>query len=165
MGKNKNIVPVLVKSSEEIRAIAKAFYQSSKILGTVGGEFWDIENMNQDEMDKNINIKCALPKIVLRALSAEIALKAYTFQDGFVCEGHNLYEIFVNVEEEKRNEIKIQTMLNIQKMYPNRRYNEKEFEIDLLSISKVFVDWRYIYEKDEYELDYEFLDAFTNSLF
>ena len=111
MGKNKNIVPVLVKSSEEIRAIAKAFYQSSKILGTVGGEFWDIENMNQDEMDKNINIKCALPKIVLRALSAEIALKAYTFQDGFVCEGHNLYEIFVNVEEEKRNEIKIQTML------------------------------------------------------
>ena len=121
--------------------------------------------MNQDEMDKNINIKCALPKIVLRALSAEIALKAYTFQDGFVCEGHNLYEIFVNVEEEKRNEIKIQTMLNIQKMYPNRRYNEKEFEIDLLSISKVFVDWRYIYEKDEYELDYEFLDAFTNSLF
>lgn len=149
---------VYVEDRSIIYSIARSFYDSATILGLFSGEFFDPENC------QSINPKFKIPQIVIKALSAEIFLKSLTYNDKQVCDGHELYKLFNLITESLQDEIIAETYNVMKATYHKRSCNNEEFYIDLAEISKTFNNWRYIYENETNELDFQFFDAFVAAL-
>lgn len=147
-----------------IEKTAGAFYASACILGFCGGEFYDLDMIGEKEIDrKDINEGIKIPQMVLQAFAAELYLKSLLFNDNTQVRGHELYDLFSQLNANIRHEIINDTIKWITNLYPERKITEQEFEIYLIEISKVFVDWRYVYEKESIDIDIQFFDAFIKA--
>ena len=102
-----------------------------------------------------------IPAIVCAAFSIELALKANIAFQGDAdklkklksSDRHNLFKLFELLLVETQDEIFIGTKLA-----------KSEFLEKIQTISNAFVDWRYVYEKDEISIDYTFLNDFAQTL-
>lgn len=94
-----------------------------------------------------------VPAVTNRAFSIELYLKAILKNDGALKEGHKLHQLFGALKHERRTQIIEETGLDSQ-----------EFQRDLTKISNAFVEWRYLYEKDDIKIAWDFLQKFSSAV-
>lgn len=87
-----------------------------------------------------------IPGLVCRVFSVELSFKAIIKAKGGNGRGHKLEKLFKEIPEAERSLIIKETSLS-----------ESQFYEKLCAVSNAFVDWRYIYEKGQENLDYKFL--------
>ncbi len=87
------------------------------------------------------------------AFSIELGLKMIILRAGGQSEGHNLSKLFnalaVPIQEQIVREIGVKM---------------EEFTCSLEAVSTVFVDWRYIHEKESAHLDFMFLSRMAKAI-
>jgi hypothetical protein len=87
-----------------------------------------------------------VPAITNRAFSIELFLKAILRKDGVSEKGHKLHLLFNKLKQEHQMQIIEKTGLDSQ-----------AFRKNLLNISNVFVEWRYLHEKEDITITWAFL--------
>jgi len=92
-----------------------------------------------------------IPIVTNLAFACELFLKTLLQKSGSPKGGHNLLDLFNSLPEEIQNEI---TGLN----------KSQEFVIELKQISRLFEEWRYIYEHHLKSLNFSFLLEFAERL-
>lgn len=93
------------------------------------------------------------PIIVNISFSCELFIKCLLAKNKAPTKGHNLKELFDELDNEQRQQIKTLT-------------KENDFDIVLKNHSDFFVKYRYVYEKDNKitNVNLSFMFAFANSL-
>ena len=94
-----------------------------------------------------------VPAVVCAVFSIELGLKSILALEKKKVMGHELKKLFIKLSPNSRKELSV--LLSI---------TEDELRKRLISISKVFVEWRYIYEKESAQLDEGFLRAFAKAV-
>lgn len=87
-----------------------------------------------------------VPAVVCGAFSIEIGFKAIILQEGGNATGHELSKLFDKVSPALQDLIVKEVGLDL-----------SVFSVELNKISNVFVEWRYIYEKDFAQIGIDFL--------
>jgi hypothetical protein len=93
-----------------------------------------------------------VPGIVCGALSIELAFKAMLIKAGGRVSGHKLSELFQKLEPRLQNEI-IQAV----------GLDHDTFAYELTKMSNAFVQWRYIYEYPEVNLNLGFMEQLSRA--
>ena len=94
-----------------------------------------------------------VPAVTNRAFSAELYWKGILAFEGVSKTGHELKELFNEISDELKNQIINLTSLDSQ-----------EFQNNLNKISNAFVEWRYLYERDDIQIVWSFLQKFSNAV-
>lgn len=87
--------------------------------------------------------------IFIVSFLCEIGLKALLVYDNQKAIGHNLYELFIGLNEDMQNALAILNDCSL-----------IEFKEKLKKNSDHFVEWRYFYEGKSKEFDVKFIDRF-----
>jgi HEPN domain-containing protein len=107
----------------------------------------------QRPINKNQTEWLLVPAVTNRAFSVELFLKAILENDGVSKKGHKLNELFGLLEQERKTQIVKETGLDSQ-----------TFQRDLMKISNAFVEWRYLYERNDIKVEWEFLQKISNAV-
>lgn len=94
-----------------------------------------------------------VPSVTNRAFSIELYLKEILTSDGVLKKGHKLDQLFNALSHERKTQIIEATGLD-----------SEEFQRDLINISNAFVEWRYLYEKDDIKIAWVFLQKLSNAV-
>jgi DNA-binding phage protein len=94
-----------------------------------------------------------VPAVTNRAFSIELFLKEILKSDGISKKGHKLDQLFGALKQERKMQIIKQTGLDSQ-----------TFERDLRKISNAFVEWRYLFEKNDIKIEWQFLQKLSNAV-
>ncbi|MDH3973286.1 MAG: HEPN domain-containing protein [Deltaproteobacteria bacterium] len=94
-----------------------------------------------------------VPAVTNRAFSIELFLKAILQNDGTSKYGHKLHELFNDLKHERKTQIIEETGLD-----------SELFHKDLTKISNAFVEWRYLYEKEDIQIAWSFLQKLSNAV-
>lgn len=103
------------------------------------------------------------PFLVNKAFACEVYLKFLLIEYNINIsdlkgkEGHNLLKLYKKLPRELQ-----ENFLN--SMYNKGILSEDQLVKELQNISQTFVEWRYIYEKNEHSTNYGFLNYFCNFL-
>jgi hypothetical protein len=97
--------------------------------------------------------RLAVPELVCAAFSAELALKALLVAAGKQIRGHNLKNLFDELDAETQKKIIAATSVP-----------EQEFLVRLNAVATVFDDWRYIHEKPALSTSPVFLEALAHGI-
>lgn len=131
------------KTYEEIRIGANTFATSTKILETVGQA-----GLQQASHDAGLGLlaQSMIPAITLKAFTCELALKAMVVKNGLSYGSvHELDKLYKNISNENKNKIVNAVVTEMKKN--NANYGQSDFEKDLKKHSRLFIDWRYFFEK------------------
>lgn len=101
-----------------------------------------------------------MPLVTLTSFSCELFLKLILLinSNDINLKGHNLAFLYNKIPMEMQNDI-VQILLE-----KNPNFNIVEFQKYLNEISSLFIDSRYIHEKCELSISYEFLKEFRYAL-
>lgn len=88
----------------------------------------------------------AVPAIICAAFSTEIGFKAIILSEGGQAFGHKLAELFGMLSPASQNFIITDTGVD-----------RTTFDQSLQSVSNAFVEWRYVYEKQNAQVNIDFL--------
>ena len=112
------------------------------------------ERCEEQRRLKNNQVQWLLvPAVTNSAFSAELYLKGLLDFEGVSKKGHKLEELFNEISDKLKNQIISLTSLNSQ-----------DFQNNLKKISNAFVEWRYLYEKDDIQIIWCFLQKFSNAV-
>lgn len=129
-----------------MRAAAHSFHSASVLLQ-------DGTNILASKvLEKGVDIRSSLiSSALLYALSSEISLKTLAKREGIRIEKqHDLKNLFDLLPEETKNRIKESV----------EGYDEN-FDTLLEANKKTFIEWRYFYEKDNLNVDLDFVRKFS----
>jgi hypothetical protein len=93
-----------------------------------------------------------IPAVVNLAFSIELSMKYIIISNGEIARGHDLNKLFKKINDPLKTEIISKTS-----------YTDADFNSLLDSHSELFVEWRYLHEKDEGNLDLKFLQECARS--
>ena len=93
-----------------------------------------------------------VPSITNRAFAAELYLKAIAMIDGKKLRGHDLKNLFDSLTEDRRSAIIAAVGTE-----------EISFLSELEKNANLFVDWRYLFEKSDIQVSWQFLKKFAYS--
>jgi len=94
-----------------------------------------------------------VPAVVCTAFGIELGMKSILSQEGKKVTGHELKKLFIKLSSESKNELS--ELMDMP---------ESELRKKIITISKVFVEWRYIYEKNQAILDETFIRKLANKV-
>ena len=99
-------------------------------------------------LSNGLNQKPVVPAIVCTAFGIELSLKAIiAFETGTVdSRKHELHQLFIKLTPKSKSALALAMDLG-----------EDVIRQKLMAHSKVFVEWRYIYESSSASVEYEFL--------
>lgn len=110
-------------------------------------------NMEQRTVSPGQVQLLVVPAVVCAAFSIELGLKALLLQAGKQASGHKLAELFAKLESPMQ-----------QVLVEGVGLDKKQFSVSLEAASYIFVEWRYLYEKDSANADIEFLSKLAGIL-
>jgi len=91
-----------------------------------------------------------VPAVTNRAFAAELYIKAISQRDGQMLRGHDLNKLFHGLAVERRNAIVQET-----------RMQEVSFNSALEENANLFVEWRYLFEKNNIQVSWQFLQKLS----
>lgn len=94
-----------------------------------------------------------VPAVTNRAFSIELFLKAILQNDGISKYGHKLHDLFNKLRHERKTQIIKETGLD-----------SELFQRNLTKISNAFVEWRYLYEKEDIQIVWSFLQKLSTAV-
>lgn len=135
------------------------FERSYRVLNEIGQKGFQLNQSAQDHDPEAISILASqmITATMLQGFAIEIGLKCILVKNAKITSGHALQDLFNGIPVDLKNEIRSSVCSSINISSP-------EFDSLLLKNSKVFVDWRYFYEKDNLDSDIEFLRHLLDSL-
>ncbi len=93
-----------------------------------------------------------VPAIVCTAFGIELCLKAIITIEKGQETGHELLKLFIKLSPQSKEALA--TALSLE---------EKTLSQKIGSISRAFIDWRYIYEEQSKSIDYQFMHQFSKA--
>ena len=95
----------------------------------------------------------AVPAVVCRAFAAEIGLKALICGAGGTGRGHDLAKLFRQLPQGVRDSLFAATGLS-----------QTQFQSELTGVAHAFIEWRYVYEADTCNINFNFLTNFEKAI-
>lgn len=140
----------------------------------IAGCYRDAVVVLNDEIEKNKNYKLTLPVIMNQTFAIELLLKCLILFDHkdvtteselkakkINLHGHKLNKIYESITLEKKK------IITDQWTVASKKYNVTENIIEVFSIlgSEPFVEWRYVYEKQELKtMERKYLDCLLETI-
>lgn len=110
-------------------------------------------NMEQRPVSPGQVQLLVVPAVVCAAFSIELGLKALILQAGKPASGHKLAELFGKLD------------FPLQKtLVDGVGLDKAQFNVLLQAASNIFVEWRYLYEKDSANANIEFLSKLAGAV-
>lgn len=147
------------KTYEEIKAGVNTFASATIILETVGQA-----GLQQASYDAGLKVlaQTMIPAITLKGFTCELALKAMVVKNGLTYGSiHELDKLYEKISDEDKKKISDSVVAEMKKSDAN--YGQSDFEKDLGEHAKLFVDWRYFYEKNV-KASLPFVNALFNAV-
>ena len=94
-----------------------------------------------------------VPAVTNRAFATELYIKAISQKDRKELRGHDLKKLYDMLDDNRKNEI-------IQEI----GMNDKIFKEALEENANLFVDWRYLFEKENIQVTWQFLKKLSRSV-
>jgi hypothetical protein len=95
----------------------------------------------------------AVPAVVCRAFAAEVGLKALICEAGGTGGGHDLARLFRQLPRNVRDSLIAATGLS-----------QTQFQTELDGVAHAFIEWRYVYETDSRNINFNFLTNFEKAI-
>ncbi len=148
------------KTYEEIKIGANTFATAVKVLEAVGE--YGKEQQVQGGAGAGLLPQAMIPAITLNAFTCELALKAMVVKKGSTYEGiHTLDKLYDKISEKDKEKISGYVIGEMKKCVPN--YGKVDFDADLAKHARLFVDWRYFFEK-RVSANLSFIESLFNAV-
>lgn len=147
------------KTYEEIKTGANTFASATIILETVGQA-----GLQQASNDVGLKLlaQTMIPAITLKAFTCELALKAMVAKNELTYGSiHELDQLYEKISEDDKKKVSDFVVFEMKKK--DASYGQSDFEKDLKEHAKLFVDWRYFFEKNV-KADLSFVTALFNAV-
>lgn len=147
------------KTYEEIKTGANTFASATIILETVGQA-----GLQQASNDVGLKLlaQTMIPAITLKAFTCELALKAMVVKNELTYGSiHELDQLYEKISEDDKKKVSDFVVFEMKKK--DASYGQSDFEKDLKEYAKLFVDWRYFFEKNV-KADLSFVTALFNAV-
>lgn len=140
---------------------AYAYYHAFSILYEKFNNAAKVTTPEEEETLKQKDLMLFFPVATNLAFACELFLKSM-LPDG--THGHNLRELFSQLDNNLQNAIKKFTISTMQKRDKKKVYSNADFVNYISNNEMSFVEWRYFYENNAKTFNLEFMKCFCEAL-